>query len=35
MERITGRVYRYKHDPANPLTEKPKFFFTAKGTGWV
>jgi uncharacterized Zn-binding protein involved in type VI secretion len=21
--------YRYKHDPDNPLTEKPKFFFTA------
>jgi hypothetical protein len=20
--------YRYKHDPENPLTEKPKFFFT-------
>jgi phage baseplate assembly protein gpV/uncharacterized Zn-binding protein involved in type VI secretion len=22
-------VYRYKHDPENPLKEKPKFYFTA------
>ncbi len=22
-------TYHYKHDPENPLTEKPKFFFTA------
>jgi hypothetical protein len=22
-------TYRYRHDPENPLTEKPKFFFTA------
>jgi SepF-like predicted cell division protein (DUF552 family) len=24
-------TYRYKHDPENPLKEKPKFFFTAVG----
>jgi hypothetical protein len=24
-------TYRYKHDPENPLTEKPKYFFTANG----
>jgi hypothetical protein len=23
--------YRYRHDPENPLTEKPKFFFIATG----
>jgi hypothetical protein len=24
-------TYHYRHDPDNPLTEKPKFFFTANG----
>jgi hypothetical protein len=24
-------VYRYTHDPENPLKEKPKYFFTATG----
>jgi phage baseplate assembly protein gpV len=24
-------TYRYKHDPENPLKEKPKYFFTANG----
>jgi hypothetical protein len=24
-------MYRYKHDPENPLKEKPKYFFTANG----
>jgi hypothetical protein len=24
-------TYRYRHDPENPLTEKPKYFFIATG----
>jgi hypothetical protein len=24
-------TYRYRHDPENPLKEKPKYFFTATG----
>jgi hypothetical protein len=24
-------TYRYEHDPENPLTEKPKYFFTVNG----
>ncbi|GHV58396.1 hypothetical protein AGMMS49579_25830 [Spirochaetia bacterium] len=26
-----GWTYHYHHDPENPLTEKPKFFFTVNG----